>query len=78
MWDGAKIWETKSNMWESGFEPKGERDQFRREKGPEYFRQGPKYGRYGQTIVYSGLNMGNTSQYLKAEAKIWKIEGGIM
>ena len=72
---GDKIQHVGVRVWTKA---KGERDQNRREKGPEYFRQGPKYGRYGQTIVYSGLNMGNTSQYLKAEAKIWKIEGGIM
>ena len=40
-------------------ETKGERDQFGREKGPN--------------IVYSGQNMRNTCQNLKAGAKIWKI-----
>ena len=72
---GDKIQHVGVRVWTKA---KGERDQNRREKGPEYFRQGPKYGRYGQTIVYSGQNIGNTCQNLKAEAKIWKIERGIM
>ena len=58
MGDRAKIWETRSNMWESGFEPKGERDQFRREKDPEYFRQ--------------GQNTGDIAKQLFTVAKIWE------